>query len=312
MFKKLVIVALGVMFLLSIKNMANAAIFQSGNLRIDSDSAEKVNPPVINSYPAPLSELLANPGFESGSLPPWYTEVWSVVTDSPHAGAYCAFDEGNNWIRQDFAGVAVADITSVTFWSRQPEEAISQVVLFYSDGTSSADIVWPTANWQQFDVTSWLTPGKTLTGIKIWGYVGGGALPDYTYIDDVSIQTIGQVESSVKIKQLWTEDGTTTWNTDFAPGDTITINEAIRINGDPAALYNMQVRYFFKDAAGNTSLLANQLYLNYSPGTYYVYLTTTVPAGAALGNGIIRNVVVLSDGVSIIDRSALVGFIEVE
>ena len=167
---------------------SEVVLVQSGTHQIDLNKAEKTNPPVTSV--ALGSELLVNPGFETGDLPPWYTEVWTIVTDNPHSGTYCAYVEGNNWIKQDFGGVPVSDITSVTFWSKQPEEAIQAIDFFYDDGTYTEDIVYPTSTWQQFDITSWLTSGSTLTGIRIWGYSGGG--PDETYIDDVSIQISGE------------------------------------------------------------------------------------------------------------------------
>jgi hypothetical protein len=136
-------------------------------------------------------EALQNPGFESGALTPWYESggMWSIVTDNPHGGTYCAYDTGNNWIRQDFTGIPVSRITSIALWYRQPNAGIAAVDLFYTDASDTEDIIFPTATWQQFDVTSWLAPGKTLNGIRIWGYTGGPN-PE-CYIDDISIQVVG-------------------------------------------------------------------------------------------------------------------------
>ena len=132
-------------------------------------------------------EILLNPGFETGSLSPWYQagSQWSVVTDNPHGGTYCAYDTGNNWIRQDFTGVPGASITSITVWVRQPDAAIAAIDLFYTDGSDSEDVIRPTASWQQFEIT-WLERGKTLNGIRLWGFTGTSN-PE-TYYDDVSIQ----------------------------------------------------------------------------------------------------------------------------
>lgn len=170
-------------------------IVQSGSQQVDLNRVEKINPPVVNAAGSGVtagSELIVNPGFESGDMPPWYTTAWSVVTGDSHSGTYSAYDVGNNWIRQDFTGTPVSEIISVTFWSRQPEEAVQAVDFFYDDGTYTEDIVYPGATWQQFDVTSLLIPGKTLTGIRIWGYDGGGPAPDETYMDDISIQKVSQ------------------------------------------------------------------------------------------------------------------------
>ncbi len=63
-------------------------------------------------------EVLENPGFETGSLPPWTTNNWVVDTIYPHSGTYCACDVGNFWIDQTFDSVPGSEVQSITFWSR--------------------------------------------------------------------------------------------------------------------------------------------------------------------------------------------------
>jgi len=137
----------------------------------------------------PAQEMLQNPGFESGSLTPWYTNAsWTISTIFPHSGTYCASDTGNYWIRQDFAQPVPSDsIVSITLWSRQPENGAQAVELFYDDMSYTYVILFPTGAWQQFDATSCIATGKTATGLRVWGYVGGGPAPDSTYIDDLSV-----------------------------------------------------------------------------------------------------------------------------
>lgn len=166
---------------------------QSGEFVVELGGSGHVKPFSVTQNPQSNGgELLENPGFETGSLTPWYSTVWEVTTTSPHTGSYCATGEGNNWVRQDFTGVPVEEVISITFWSRQPEEAIQAIDLYYSDGTYFEDIIWPTADWGFFDITSWLSPGKTLDGIRFWGYSGGGPDPDISFIDDISIEVEGQ------------------------------------------------------------------------------------------------------------------------
>lgn len=165
-------------------------LVQSGHFTVDIETLERhISAPPEEAID-PMAEVLENPGFETGSLFPWYSDYWTVVTTSPRSGKYCATDDGNYWIRQDFLKIPVEDITSITLWSRQPEEAIQAVDMMYSDGTYDEDIIYPLSTWRQFDVTSFLTPGKVLTGIRIWGYFRSDGDPDITYIDDISIQTL--------------------------------------------------------------------------------------------------------------------------
>lgn len=175
---------------------------QSGGFSIDLDKTEPSQSAEALMGSMSRDEALENPGFETGVLSPWYSSVWEVTTETPHSGTYCATGEGNNWIRQDFDEIPVEEIISITLWSRQPEEAIQAVDLYYTDGTYYEDIIWPSASWGIFDVTSWLTPGKILNGIRIWGYSGGGPDPDITYIDDISIMTEGQLALKVTPKEV--------------------------------------------------------------------------------------------------------------
>ena len=167
-----------------------AQVVQSGYTVVDVSQGQSTGqlPPDATVFSP--HEMLTNRGFETGALPPWYqmSSTWVVTTIFPHSGTYCATDVGNYWIRQDFATPIPTDsIVSITFWSRQPDNQIQAFDLMYSDGTYYEWIVWPTVNWQQFNVTSYLTMGKLMVGFRLWGYVGGGPAPDSTYIDDISI-----------------------------------------------------------------------------------------------------------------------------
>jgi len=136
------------------------------------------------------AEVLSNPGFEAGVLAPWTTDGnWAIETNNCHSGSYCASNDGNNSIKQTFPGIPTSSITGITFWMRQPNASISAFRLGYSDGSSYEDIVSPSSSWSQFDITSHLDSGKSLTSLTIWGYQAGGGGPFVTVLDDVSIQT---------------------------------------------------------------------------------------------------------------------------
>lgn len=191
-----------------------AQVVQSGNIVLDLSQVERTYIPV-----GPVStddEILSNTGFESGVMDPWYHDgFWSISTTSPHAGTYCAYDIGNHWLRQDFDPIPAASIVSATLWCRQPEAAIAAIDFFYTNGTYSEDLIWPTATWQQFNVTSFITTGLTVNGIRVWGYSGGGSLPDETFYDDFSIE--GNVPTPVVLTafnaSIVAEGVNLTWST---------------------------------------------------------------------------------------------------
>jgi len=184
--------SLGVLFagMFLIAGSAFGATVQSGSIVMDTnDLHPETSDPVPTSS---MVELLVNPGFETGSLAPWTGGGWSVVTNGPHSGTFCGYDIGNNGVRQDFAPINTANVASITFWMRQPEAALSAYDLFYSDNTFDEGAWVPQVGWTLKDITSFMRPaGAMLTGIRLWGYVGGGPAPDETFLDDASINGAG-------------------------------------------------------------------------------------------------------------------------
>ncbi len=175
-----------------------AQIVQSGGFVLDMGTGQVLAAPSndvqSDAFPPP-QELLQNTGFETGSLAPWYQGAgnhWVITTIFPHSGTYCATDTGNYWIRQDFAQPVPAEsIISITIWSRQAppnKPAYLQAFdLMYSDFTYYEDVVYPDALWRQWNITSWLTMDKLLSGLRIWGFWSSDPADDSTYIDDISI-----------------------------------------------------------------------------------------------------------------------------
>lgn len=147
------------------------------------------------SVPAEAANIIINGGFETGVLSPWFQDRdfanggvdWATTTTDAHSGRFSATDIGNKEIRQNFAGVAVARITNASFWLRHPTTTglPAFVSLFYSDNTNTGFLVnTATTGWEQFNVLSNLSVGKTLTGFSIFGY-SGGPDPNATFLDDV-------------------------------------------------------------------------------------------------------------------------------
>lgn len=146
---------------------------------------------------------ILNGGFESGVLTPWFNAsppcqatgcmAWSVTSADSHSGTYSAEDVGNLQIRQNFGPVSTSDIQSLSFWLRHPNlgTAPAAVDFYYSDNTSFEGLVFSSStDWQMFDVTSMLTPGKSLSGFGIYGYqLGSGTADDLTRLDDVLMST---------------------------------------------------------------------------------------------------------------------------
>ena len=148
---------------------------------------------------ARADNLLFNPGFETGSLGPWFQDRdfcsspcqdWAVSTNDPHSGSFDAFDVGNIELRQDFTAKPTNSITEVSLWLRHPAGSQSnQIDFFYSDGTKDVFVVSTSdANWDFFNVTADLEAGKMLDGFSVFGF-SGGASDQSTYLDDVTISS---------------------------------------------------------------------------------------------------------------------------
>ena len=154
--------------------------------------------------PAEALNLLANPGFESGALGPWFQdqsfssgEDWNVTNSTAHTGTFSATDTGNKSLRQNFAATATSAITQVSFFAKHDNSNGSALAVdfFYSDSTHSEFIVNTTdTNFDFFDVTSDLAVGKQLTGLSLFGNsftnpLTGGITR--TFLDDLTVSTAG-------------------------------------------------------------------------------------------------------------------------
>ena len=168
---------------------ASAALLQSGGFVIDSD--EYVPSPPTGEPVLVRSNILVNPGFESGLLTPWTTTNWTVTNLDAASGAYSSEDVGNFWIQQDITPTPVAQVISISMYSKQPAGIAFQAVdLLYSDTTYDEFLVAPGVNWTFIDMTSQLRNVGSLVAIRIWGY-SAGSENDLTRVDDVIIDVEG-------------------------------------------------------------------------------------------------------------------------
>ncbi len=155
------------------------------------------------------TNILSNPGFESGSLSPWFqgrnfggSVDWNVTNTEAHSGTFSATDVGNKELRQNFAGVATSSIDQVSFWAMHSPSSIQLLAfdLFYTDGTDNEFFVNTTdMNWDFFNVTSDLSAGKILDGLSIFGNSGGT-----TFVDDFVVDTTTALPEPASLALLGT------------------------------------------------------------------------------------------------------------
>ena len=140
-------------------------------------------------------QILSNPGFETGALLPWEVtpfsgpEDWNVTGAEAHSGNYSVTSVGISILSQDIPEIPTGQISEISFWLKQPEAALLQIVYYYTDGyvdSLAADPVSP--EWEFFDVTAGLEPGRTLREFRINGYQGGGPGEDRSYLDDLTFE----------------------------------------------------------------------------------------------------------------------------
>ncbi len=147
--------------------------------------------------------LLSNPGFETGSISPWFQarewgtngigQIWHATNTDSNTGSWSGKVESNKEIRQNFLGgpVSTALITAVSVWVKVPEISSFGIWLYYSDATEEMSIHTGSNAWVQYNVTANLDVGKSLSGFGVNGYSGGGPAADIVFADD------GLVESAV-------------------------------------------------------------------------------------------------------------------
>jgi hypothetical protein len=140
------------------------------------------------SVPAQASNVLTNAGFESGSLAPWTANSGTptVTSAQAHTGTYSVAEFSSDQVKQTFSAIATSDISEVSFWALRDGGPLDAYTFFYSDSTTANFLLnaTGTSGWNQYNVTSNLAAGKSLTGFAIFGTTSGP-----TYLDDFLINT---------------------------------------------------------------------------------------------------------------------------
>lgn len=149
----------------------------------------------LTSLTSPSWGIVVNGGFESGVLSPWVLGgddpdgPWQITTMA-RSGNFAAQVSANNFVRQDFAAVPTADISEFSFWLRNTDAQESAVDIFYSDGSLTGFIAYPSnTSWAYYDLTTLLAPGKSVTGIRIYGHIQAPR-PATTFLDDVTMTVV--------------------------------------------------------------------------------------------------------------------------
>lgn len=153
---------------------------------------------------ANASNLIDNPGFESGSLSPWLNTNhfcgssctdWNVTNSDSHSGTFSAITDDNIEIFQNLTATPTNLITSVSYWIKQPDGGgVSYMELIFSDSTSASTTFGIGADWTFIDATSLLKPGVDLVGFGLYGVTNHSA-PLRTYLDDVVISVVPEPET---------------------------------------------------------------------------------------------------------------------
>lgn len=126
-----------------------------------------------------------NGNFETGSLAPWYQDQdfggtidWEVTTDAI-SGTFSAFNVGNMSLRQDFAGLSVDNILSISFDLLTDGHTFNAYTFYYLNGTNEQHAYSGLEGVvQSVDTTSNLSSGLTLVGFSIYGNFGGATTFD--------------------------------------------------------------------------------------------------------------------------------------
>jgi len=176
---------------------------REGQVAIEAPGAYRVTAPGpigVPGGPPILSNVIVNPGFETGDLSGWIPQTWTISTTQPHTGAYDAHDVGGSGggggcIRQNFNPPLDSDlIASFSFWLRQIDNfGIAQVIVFHQNSGVSVGVAFTNDDnsWTFEDFSSLVRPNDLVTGVHVCGFGLGSPDPDDSWLDDVMLDYEG-------------------------------------------------------------------------------------------------------------------------
>ena len=135
------------------------------------------------------SNVFQNGGFETGDVSAWVTEGSpALVSTDAASGLYAVKLGGADAISAQWSmGLAVSDITELSFDIRHAGGPFSAVWMGYSDGSYASTIVdglFESDGWLHYDLVSALSAGKVLTSFTLYG-----TSPEATYVDNLKLVT---------------------------------------------------------------------------------------------------------------------------
>lgn len=100
---------------------------------------------------------------------------------------YSSAQHSDGRISQSVAPLDVASIAEFSFWGKRVGGLFNAVEFGYSDLTKNGtivDTISGSSDWSFVDLTSFLSPGKSLTSFLVYG-----TSPEPAYLDDFKLET---------------------------------------------------------------------------------------------------------------------------
>ncbi len=131
------------------------------------------------------SNLVSNPGFETGSLSPWINlSGASVVSNNAHTGNYAVqTGNANSGVSQTISGLSSSHTYTLTGWVKSSNGSDAIYVGVKNYGGTETNNFTTSSTYTQITVT--FTTGSSNTSADIYCWKNGGSAA--SYCDDFSV-----------------------------------------------------------------------------------------------------------------------------